>query len=86
WVLKPIAKDLNTYSNMNVSIEKYGRPADTLIFQCELDKQIDLVTELAKDQSDKAGNKIPPSISITPESHLHGGLRKTLHDALTAKI
>lgn len=45
WVLKPIAKDLNTYSNMKLVIEKRGRPADTLIFQVELDKQIDLVTE-----------------------------------------
>lgn len=81
WVLKPIAKDLNTYSNMNISIEKYGRPADSLVFQCELEKPIDLVTELAKEQS---GNKIPTT--ITPETHLHNGLRKTLHEALTAKI
>lgn len=81
WVLKPIAKDLNTYSNMNISIEKYGRPADSLVFQCELEKPIDLVTELAKEQS---GNKIPNT--ITPETHIHSGLRKTLHEALTAKI
>lgn len=81
WVLKPISKDLNTYSNIKLSIDKRGRPADTLIFQCELDKQIDLVTELDKDQSD---NRIPPA--TTQENHLHNGLRKTLHDALTAKI
>ena len=49
WILKPVTNDLNTYSNMKLTIEKRGRPADTLIFQVELDKQIDLVTELAKD-------------------------------------
>lgn len=81
WVLKPISKDLNTYSNIKLSIDKRGRPANTLIFQCELDKQIDLVTELDKDQSD---NRIPPA--TTQENHLYNGLRKTLHDALTAKI
>ncbi|WP_174889595.1 replication initiation protein [Candidatus Williamhamiltonella defendens] len=85
WVLKPIGKDLNTYSNMKLSIEKRGRPADTLIFQVELDKQIDLVTELAKG-SMPASKKATKSVTITPETHLHGGLRKTLHDALTAKI
>jgi hypothetical protein len=36
---------------------------------------------LAKEQS---GNKIPNT--ITPETHIHNGLRKTLHEAFTAKI
>ncbi|HHH0840649.1 TPA: replication initiation protein [Yersinia enterocolitica] len=80
WVLKPITKDLNTYSNMTLAIEKQGRPANTLIFQVELDKQIDLVTELAKDSTSEK------SISVTPEKRLHEGLKITLHDALTAKI
>ena len=80
-ILTPVTNDLNTYSNMTLGIEKRGRPADTLIFQVELDKQIDLVTELAKDSI-----LSPKSASITPESNLHSGLRKTLHDALTAKI
>lgn len=80
-ILTPVTKDLNTYSNMTLDIEKRGRPADTLIFQVELDKQIDLVTELAKDSI-----LSPKSVSITPESNLHSGIRKTLHDALTAKI
>lgn len=48
-ILKLVEKDINTYSNMKLAIEKRGRPANTLIFQVELDKQIDLVTELAKD-------------------------------------
>lgn len=80
-ILTPVTKDLNTYSNMNLDIGKRGRPADTLIFQVELDKQIDLVTELAKDSI-----LSPKSVSITPESNLLDGLRNTLHDALTAKI
>ena len=83
WVLKPIAKDLNAYSNMTLVIEKRGRPADTLIFQVELDKQIDLVTELEKDPVSKKEDK---AIRLTSENRLHEGLKTTLHDALTAKI
>ena len=79
WVLSKVTNDLNTYSNMKLVIEKRGRPADTLIFQVELDKQIDLVTELAKDPVSKKE-------SLTPENRLHEGLKTTLHDALTAKI
>ncbi|SQL85169.1 insertion element IS2 transposase InsD [Escherichia coli] len=33
WVLKPISKDLNTYSNMKLVVDKRGRPTDTLIFR-----------------------------------------------------
>jgi len=84
WVLKPISKDLNTYSNMKLTIEKQGRPADTLIFQVELDKQIDLVTELAKDL-EPAPQEIRFSVTV-PSERLHEGLKKTLHDALTAHI
>ncbi len=50
WVLKPISKDLNTYSNMKLVVDKRGRPTDTLIFQVELDRQMDLVTELENNQ------------------------------------
>lgn len=82
WVLKAAMKDLNSHSNMSLSIEKRGRPADTLIFQVELDKQIDLVSEPAK-ESIPTSTK---SATTAPESSLHNGLGKTLHDALTAKI
>nr|WP_320412700.1 replication initiation protein [Candidatus Hamiltonella defensa] len=83
WILKPVTNDLNTYSNMKLSIEKRGRPADTLIFQVELDKQMDLVTELAKSPAMQSIDKTPSS--ITPETHLNGGLRKTLHDDIQGK-
>ncbi|HFF0082553.1 TPA: replication initiation protein [Yersinia enterocolitica] len=82
-VLNVISKDINTYSNMKLEIEKRGRPADTLIFQAELNTQIDLVTELAKDPELKKADK---KIILTPENRLHEGLKKTLHDALTVKI
>ncbi|MDA5499909.1 replication initiation protein [Yersinia aleksiciae] len=82
-VLNVISKDLNTYSNMKLEIEKRGRPTDTLIFQVELNTQIDLVTELAKDPELKKADK---KIILTPENRLHEGLKKTLHDALTVKI
>jgi len=84
WVLKPIAKDLNTYSNMKLAIEKRGRPTNTLIFQVELDKQIDLVTELAKNQTPTP--ETSKSVKILPDHHLHEGLKITFHDALTSKI
>lgn len=83
-ILKLVEKDLNTYSNMKLAIEKRGRPADTLIFQVELDKQIDLVTELAKDP-EPAPRKTQRSVT-PPSERLHEGLKKTLHDALTARI
>lgn len=83
-VLKPVSKDLNTYSNMKLTIEKRGRPADTLIFQVELDKQIDLVTELAK-YPEPAHRETHRSVTA-PSDRLHEGLKKTLHDALTARI
>lgn len=85
WILKPVSNDLNTYSNMKLAIEKRGRPADTLIFQVELDRQIDLVTELTKDSIPSSKKNTKPA-SNTSENNLHSGLRKTLHDALTAKI
>lgn len=84
-VLKPISSDLNTYSNMKLSIEKRGHLADTPTFQCELDKQTDLVTELAKDTVVGSYNRIS-QINSKPEIQLHNGLKNTLHDALTAKI
>ncbi|WP_274371747.1 replication initiation protein [Morganella morganii] len=83
-ILNTVARDLNTYSNMKLTIEKRGRPADTLIFQVELDKQIDLVTELAKDP-EPAPQETHRSVTA-PSTRLHEGLKKTLHDALTARI
>lgn len=44
-VLKPVMTDMNSYSNMKLDIGKRGRPADTLIFQCELDKKVDFTKE-----------------------------------------
>ena len=83
-ILKLVEKDINTYSNMKLAIEKRGRPADTLIFQVELDKQIDLVTELAKDQELKQTDE--KVLCTSSDNRLHNGLKKILHDALTAKI
>lgn len=89
WVLKPITKDLNTYSNMKLVIEKRGRPADTLIFQVELDKQIDLVTELAKDPTpppEKTHSNTARNQEKKPNDRLIDGVKKTLLQASEAKI
>lgn len=80
WVLKPIAKDLNTYSNMNIFITKHGRPADTLIFQCELDKLVEITADIDSKVTKERGT------TYNEPSTLLSGLRKTLHDALTAKV
>lgn len=82
WVLKQVIKDLNKYSNMKLTIAKRGRPADTLIFQCELDKQIDLTPELAKTTTPDYSIRIPvPEPKSTPDNWLYKGLQKTLNDA-----
>jgi plasmid replication initiation protein len=81
WVLKPITKDLNTYSNIKIVIEKRGRPTDTLIFQVELDQQIDLVTELANEEP-KPARKTQPIVI----DNLHNDLQKTLALAQQLKI
>ncbi|EIZ7192466.1 replication initiation protein [Salmonella enterica] len=82
WVLKQVIKDLNKYSNMKLTIAKRGRPADTLIFQCELDKQIDLTPELAKTTTPDYSIRTPvPKPKSTPDNWLYKGLQKTLNDA-----
>lgn len=88
-ILTPITKDLNTHSNIKLAIGKRGRPADTLIFQVELDKQIDLVTELAQNPAstlEKTARTPTPVIQTTPDNHLHNGLKKTLQQAAMAQI
>lgn len=88
-ILKPISNDLNTYSNMKLVIEKRGRPADTLIFQVELDSQIDLVTELAKEPAptpEKTHSNTVRSREKKPNDRLIDGVRKTLLQASEAKI
>lgn len=79
-ILTPITKDLNTYSNIKVVIDKKGRPADTIIFQVELDKQIDLVTELAKNPE-----PIPPAHS-NDDYRLREGLKNIMSQAELSKI
>lgn len=86
WVLKPITEDLNVYSNMKLVIEKRGRPADTLIFQVELDKQIDLVTELAKETPPKTQPNASQYVNNTSNDRLYSGMRKTLTEAHSAKL
>lgn len=88
-VLTLVEKDLNTYSNMRLAIEKRGRPADTLIFQVELDKQIDLVTELEKDPTpppEKTHSNTVRNQEKKPNDRLIDGVKKTLLQASEAKI
>lgn len=79
-ILTPISKDLNTHSNIKVFINKKGRPADTLIFQVELDSQIDLVNELTKDPE-----PIPAQASYDERS-VYEKLVRTLTNADSLRI
>lgn len=88
-ILKLVEKDLNTYSNMKLTIAKRGRPADTLIFQCELDKQVDLIAEQPKDpiQVPDSSTRTPiPEINYNPDKWLYNGLKKLLNEATITHI
>ncbi|HFG6643100.1 TPA: replication initiation protein [Salmonella enterica subsp. enterica serovar Bovismorbificans] len=82
-ILTPIAKDLNTYSNMKLIIEKRGRPADTLIFQVELIEQI---ADTPTQEPDNATRTPIPELNITEDELLYKTLESVLHRALIAKI
>ena len=89
WVLKPIAKDLNTYSNMKVVIDKRGRPTNTLIFQVELADKINLIPELANGSAptlEKINRTPIPAVNTTPDNRMHSGIVKALQQASTAQI
>ncbi len=82
-ILTPISKDLNTYSNMNIVIEKRGRPADTLIFQVELIEQI---ADTPTPESNNATRTPIPELNMTEDELLYKTLESVLHRALIAKI
>jgi len=80
-ILNLVSRDLNSHSNMKIEILKLGRPADTLIFQCELSPKVKL--EERTPINSNVGN-VPKSIEPTLDQ-LHDSLKRTLHNALTAK-
>jgi len=84
-VLTPISKDINRYSDMKLVIDKKGRPADTLIFQVEIDKEINLSTK-----TDAALCKIPPrerkSVKNQNNDKLYMGIENTLTTDSISKI
>ncbi|MBK5647340.1 MAG: replication initiation protein [Acinetobacter sp.] len=75
-VLKQVNNDINTHSDMRLVIEKSGRPANTLIFQVELDQQMDLVKELSHDEVKRTKKIIKDQESVGND--LHDELQKTL--------
>lgn len=84
-VLTPVSNDINTYSNMKLEIQKKGRPADTLIFQVELDKQIDLIKELNKNDDSRLLNaQQNPQVNL--DSQMYYKLIKALEIACMGKI
>ncbi|SCC35092.1 Initiator Replication protein, partial [Gilliamella intestini] len=85
WVLSKVSNDINNYSNMKLVIEKKGRPVDTLIFQVELDKQIDLIKELSK-QDDITPSNAPQSPQTNLDNETYAKLTKALNIASMSKI
>jgi len=77
WVLKLIAKDINTYSNMKLVIDKKGRPADTLIFQVKLDKKINLETDTSKSHTETSLNTSKMH-EYNKDNEIYGNIVKTL--------
>lgn len=87
-VLKPVLKDINTYSNMKMAIGKRGRPTDTLIFQIELNQKIELGnngTERAQ-KPDSATRTPIPVLNMTDDELLYKALENVLQRALIANI
>jgi len=84
-VLTPVSNDINTYSNMKLMIQKKGRPADTLIFQVELDKQIDLVKAPNKNDNSTTSN-VPQSQQANLDNEMYFKLIKALEIASIGKI
>lgn len=85
WVLSKVLKDINTHSNMKLAIEKQGRPVNTLIFQVEFDKQIDLIKELSK-KDDITPSNAPQSPKSTSDNETYAKLTKALNIASMSKI
>lgn len=87
-VLKPVFKDINSYSNMKLAIGKRGRPADTLIFQVELNQKIDQGND-GKERAQKpdSATRTPiPALNMTEDELLYKGLENVLQRALIARI
>lgn len=87
WVLKPITKDLNTHSNMNLVIGKRGRPADTLIFQVVLNQPVKPGDNGKKAPKTKKTTRTPiPALNMTEDELLYREVANVWHRVLTAKI
>jgi len=84
-VLTPVSKDINAFSNMVLTVEKKGRPVDKLIFQVELDKQIDLIKELRK-QDDITPSNAPQTPQNSLDNETYHKLIKALEIAYMGKI
>jgi plasmid replication initiation protein len=89
WVLSKVLYDINTYSNMRLVIDKKGRPVNTLIFQVELDNQMDLVTEISKQDNNstfKTPQNAPEDVKSKRCREMYSKLENTLIMASMSKI
>lgn len=84
-VLSKVLKDINTYSNMKLIIDKKGRPADTLIFQVELDKKINLEGCPLESHTNPPLNTTESHV-LNKDREIYNKLDKTLIMASMSKI
>ncbi|MGL5336177.1 MAG: replication initiation protein, partial [Enterovibrio sp.] len=77
-ILKLVEKDLNIHSNIKLKIEKLGRPASTLVFECELDKFEDFLAERPPEKE--------KSVTTNSANRLHSSLQKALIDEACVRI
>jgi len=88
-ILTPISRDINTYSDMKLVIDKKGRPADRLIFQVEIDPKIDLSTKIDEIKDSESPQKLSEEHRGTGnkgDDKIYIGIENTLIMASMAKI
>ncbi|MGL4734049.1 MAG: replication initiation protein, partial [Enterovibrio sp.] len=81
-ILKLVEKDLNTHSNIKLKIEKLGRPASTLVFECELNNFEGFLAEKA---SEKACREEKP-VAANSANRLYSSLQKALIDEVSVRV
>lgn len=82
-ILKLVENDLNTHSNIKLKIEKIGRPASTLVFECELNNFEDFLAEKAPEKIYREEKK-PAAVNST--DRLYSSLQKALIDEASVRI
>jgi plasmid replication initiation protein len=88
-LLNKIKDDINTHSNLKIDISTSGRPAVDLLFKCELDCQIDLVSEITKQNNNstfKTPQNAPEDVKSKRCNEMYSKVENALIMASMSKI